>query len=394
MRKIFSVFFMIAGIILISTSVFLQLDLGNDSSQENKKQQKENKKEDTFKPLNKFNLEEVCNLEEKVSTYINLSDYTKISFDYPSCVHEYELSFWYKFLDSEEKDIKIQISSDKESVNNYINQAKTKLIALGNEKNYEMYYTDKAEITTKKGIKATLIQATYKYKSVVSTYVYDKWYIATQIDENQILKYEIEAKEKRISLKTIEDMIDSIKIEKNKATFKNSKQEGEYQIGSIRQNKYKTYNHGYIVNYKVSNKYPEVEAIGSDINESIFELEDTSKSTYVSMTLETSSYDDFKEEVEMYHKSAFNSYNDYPDKYKNIKDTGVINKQIKNKNIYYFIVSSDYYIEDEKAATRSTSYVYYEVEPSFYLKIYISNKNSDITEEMIEEFLNFTIEEY
>ena len=192
-----------------------------------------------------------------------------------------------------------------------------------------------------------------------------------------------------ITQKAVLDILNSIKIEKVES-IKTSKIEGDYQIGSIKQNSYKKYDHGYIMTYKVNKKYPEVDSVSTNINAAVFQYEDISKEIYVQYELETD-YKTTLENATSYKKVSIPKEDEHQ---RNIKTTDLIQKEIKGKKIIYFINSYDYYNDNKKTSTYYNSYVYYELEPNFFLKIYISNQNHEINEAFISEFLDFTLEEY
>lgn len=389
MRKLLCVLIVVIGIAVIGTGVYLQL---NNAAQENEEEIKEIK----FERINTFEVAETCTTYNKVSTYMNTNDYTKISFNYPDCVHEYDLSFWYKMLNNEDDSIKINVTKQNDTMNNYLNEKKAKLISMKNDDYYkDLTYTDTTEITTTDGLKISILEANYKHSFLSIENTYDVWYIAAQMDEEVILTYEITTKDKVMSYKAIEELFNNLKIEKKAATFINSTKEGEYQIGSIRQNIDKSYEHGYKINYKISNKYPEVDSFGSNYDESTFEYEDVTNKFYANIAIEKDNfYDTLQESAELSHKTSLSSYKSDNEKYRNTKDTGLVKKKINDKDVYYFIYKYDYYLENKKALTGYLSYVYYEVVPHFYVKININTKNIEINEAIISEFLNFTVEEY
>jgi len=115
---------------------------------------------------------------------------------------------------------------------------------------------------------------------------------------------------------------------------------------------------------------------------------------YANLSIETENYEDFKENVEKWKRITISSYNEDPERYRNIKDTGIIEKVINNKKVYYFIYTYDYYLNNKKSNTNYISRVQYEIEPNTYVDLWISNTEVKIDEAFISDFLDFTIEEY
>lgn len=395
MRKFIFIFIIILGFGIIGTGIFLQIDSNEETkSKENKIEDTNEKETLTFEPINKYNLPEICSKENQVSTYINTTNYSKISFNYPNCVHEYSLTFYTKILSDENYDTNINVSIERKTSNTYMNEKKVYIIALKNEHNYEVHYTDVKEITTKNNYKASIIQANYQSSYTFSTYRYDLWYIAIELEEELILTFEISSDDNVINYEAIEAMINSVKLEENAATFKHSIIDGEYQTGTIQENLYKSYEHGYKINYKVPTKYPEIDSLGTNINSAIFAYEELTKKMYVQMSVENDSYDNFEDQVATWKEIAISSYNSDPERYRNIQDTGLIEKTINDKKFYYFIYTYDYYLNNQKTNTNYISKVFYEIEPQIYVELWISNKEVLVDETFISDFLNFTVEEY
>ena len=138
-----------------------------------------------------------------------------------------------------------------------------------------------------------------------------------------------------IVYEAVKEMIDSIKVEEEKATYKNSTVEGNKQIGTIRLNKNKEYEHGYKLTYEVPTKYPEVDSLGSDFNESVFETETINEKFYTQISLEFDySSKTFDEKVESFKPIAGSTYEN-KETYRNLKDSGVLTKTISGKQIKY-----------------------------------------------------------
>ena len=393
MRKIICIIAIILGVAIIGGGVYLQL-----SSAEPKKEEKKGtmNQEDSFERVNTYKKNEVCTTYKLVDTYVNTNNYTKINFSYPDCVHEYSLSFWYKNLKSADEVISIDIRKDTEKLNNYMSEKETQLIGLAAEEEYHnavrtgIHYT-----TNKEGKKVGILEANYQYYFITTT-SYDVWYIGIELNEDFILTIEIKVKDAVFSYEAVKEMIDSIKVEEEKAVYKNSTIEGEKQIGTIRLNKNKEYEHGFKLTYDVPVKYPEVDSLSSDYDESVFEFENINEKFYTNISLEHDSfYKTFDEKVEKFKPIAGSSYQN-SETYRNVKDSGILTKTISGKQIKYFIYSYDYFTEEAKTKsyTGYLSYAYYEIEPNYYYIIYISTKNIVINEAVISEFLNIKIAEY
>ncbi|MBE6151332.1 MAG: hypothetical protein E7162_05935 [Firmicutes bacterium] len=397
MKKIIPIILIILGCGLIATGIYLQLENNNSNIDKDKKETKEeNKKQEnnTFTALNEYNLPTICSKNDTIPTYINRSDYSKVTFDYPSCVHEYELTFYSKVLSTNDYHTRMFITVDKKTLNNYMNEKYVYLVGLKNEEFPDIKYTNIYTTTTKNNLKASIIQANYSTTFMYSTTTFDTWYIAVELEEELILTFQLDTKGNVFDYENIMAMIDSVKLEKDAAIYAHSKLENGYQIGTIKQNKYKSYEHGYKLNYKVKEKYPEIDSLTTNINSAVFEKEELNYKMYANLSIETENYEDFKENVEKWKRITISSYNEDPERYRNIKDTGIIEKVINNKKVYYFIYTYDYYLNNKKSNTNYISRVQYEIEPNTYVDLWISNTEVKIDEAFISDFLDFTIEEY
>ena len=390
MKKIFSIFLIIIGIGIIVTGIYLQIDKNSENVN---KEDKQEPKKDTFVELNPHNLESTCTNYNKISTYLNTSDYKKISFDYPDCLHEYDLSFWYKSLASENDDIKMKVYIEKDTISNYLNSEKTNIIS---KKNNTMYQNVQySEITSEKindQLTISVLQHSYQMNLYPAPITYDVWNIALPIDQNNILVSEITTKDKIMTYATIKDIFSNMKIEDN-AIFKNSTPVDDYQIGTLKQNKPDSFEHGYKVTYRVPNKYPEVDALSSNYDTSIFLYEDINQKNYISIELVNEQYNTLQEEIESIKEATLKTY-DFADTYRNYKNNAILQKNINSKNVSYFIDSYDYYLNNKKSHTAYISYIYYPIAPNFFYKVYINTTSVEITEKYIATFLNFEVEEY
>lgn len=390
MRKIFFILFILLGIGIIGTGIFLQLD----SKKENTKdvEESEKKETETFQRLNTFNLEETCTTNDSINTYVETVTFAKVNFNYPNCIHEYNLNESYKFLKNEDGSISMTVSKDKDTMKKYMNKQKTQIIAYKNNPDYQnIAYSDIISLTTENSIEVSFIEFNYQY----GLSSYDFWYICAKIDDSYILTFEIKSKDKIISYEVIKKLINSIELKENTAEFTNSTIEGNYQIGSLKQNFNNSYEHGFKLNYRISTDYPEVESVSTNYDQSNFEYKDINKDFFVTISLNrTTMNKTLKDEIESYSQNVGTSYENNPEIYRNNKNSGVIEKNINGKDIYYFTYSYDYYSESEKTNSYEIGCVCYEITENFFYKIYISNRNYPITENFISQFLNFTLEEY
>ena len=390
MRRIIFIIVMLLGIGIISCGIFMQIDLTSDSSiKENNNIEKENQKdeqtkEDNLTRINKFNLKTTCQNFEETTTYINTSNFEKITFTYPNCIKEYILSYWRKNLTNEDDSIQLDVAIERNKINNYMNEKRTNIIALKNENNYDIEYSEIKKIKTKDGKNVSILEANYNLV-----------YIAVELEEEKILTFEYETNDNVISTEAIYTLIDNIKIDEDKAIFHDAINEGNYQVGTIKANKNKSYEHGYIVKYKVPKEYPATPALTSNINTVIFQYEELTKNLYVSMSIEAAIYlENIKAEIKQADKISTQTYAENKTSHRNFKTTGIIEKELNNKKVYYYIYTYDYYLNDKKIDTRYFATLLYELEPQMYVKLYMSTQEIKIDEKLISEYLNFTVEEY
>jgi len=400
MKKIIFIFVITLGFCIIGLGIFLQI---NESNSSNQSETKEENKFQTFERINKYNLPEVCSIYDTISTYINTSDYQKINFNYPNCVHEYQLNFWNKMLQNEDKSVEIEVVALRQSADNYMDQQKTYAISLKNEHNYDVEHTEVIKTTSQNNFNVYLMEINYQWQSPYTTYSYDIWNIAIELEENFLLTIEVSSKDKIISYKAIEELFNSVTVEKDAAIFSHSVIDGNYQVGTIKSNFYNSFEHGYKINYKMPIKYPEIDSFTSNINSAIFSYEELilnensqniHKKVYLSLTVEYDFYDNFKQMVETSKNISIQPYNQDNETYRNIKDTGIIESKINDKNVYYFIYTYDYYLDNKKMNTNYLSRVFYEIEPQIYVELWIDNQEVEVNENFIRDVYNFTMEEY
>ena len=388
MKKIIGLIIILLGGLLIGGGVFIQVT-GN-STFDKKKNETENP---SIVRADARGVKTYCD-DEMIDTYLQLNDYTKISFAYPKCVKEYTLSYRAKQLLSEDRTLRFNAFIVSEKPKAFLNSKKTYLVSLSEDKRYtDFIYSDIKEM--KYGdLTYYYFDATYYSVGILdnSKTLRDEWYIAIPFkDGNNTLTISFVSNDKAISSNAIAKIIKSMKIEENKAEFVHSKEEGNYIVGSIKQNKNDSYEHGYKLKYKVPSEIPEEASIDSDINTVVFSKEDINESQYVSLSIEGTS-DSIKERANSYKSNT----SPLGENYKNAKSTDVKFKNYNNHNLYYFITSYDLYDKDknEYLNTYYTLYAFVEIGKNDYVKVYMSNKKIPITEKNLEDYLNFKIEEY
>jgi len=393
-KKIFGLIIILLGGLVIGGGIFIQVS-GKDVLL--KKQQP---KDSVISRADAKDKELLCD-NKMEETYIQLNDLTKITFSYPECVKEKRLSYKNKQLISDDYSLRLDVTTATDNPKAFLNSEKTSLVSLSQEKNYEDFnYTEIQEMENN-GIKYYYFNVTYYSVSLYDNYktLRDEWYIAIPFKnkkskEERIIKITFKTTDKAISPNAIKKIISSIKIEENKADFTHSKVDGDYLVGSIKQNKFDSFDHGYILNYKFPKDISETAVTSTDIGSVAFALDDVGKSKYITLSIE-SGKENIKEKTESYFKSVTENENKN-ENYKNHQNTGVKFKSYNNYNMYYFITSYDYYNPDTKEFlfTNYTLYCYVEISENNYVKIYMSNMSIPLSEKDLEKYLNFTIEEY
>ncbi len=396
-KKIFGIIIVLLGVVVISLGITLQLNSKKEKPQEEEKDISQNAE---IKNINKYGDKEVCSNFKQISTFINTRNSDKISFTYPDCVHEYDLSYTMKQLDNgesySENRIDITINDDATTIDKYINNIKTRIISDKEEDYVNFEYTDIQKFTNKNGLEVQLVQEVNRVSRIYPEGSFNDneyWYIAIKLSDEEILKMEISVRNGTMSKDAIKELFDNVKVEKEQAVFSNVKKEGDYQVGSIRQNKKNEYEHGYIVNFKIPNKYPELTSISNNYYSTVFSFEELLHKIYFSLSLEKESLSGFDKRVESYHKYVLERYTDN-ERYRNIQDSKIQKKTIAKKDVTYFVISGDYYLDGKKTATYYSSEVYYKIDDTLFYYINISNTNEPIDEKFIGELLDFTIEEY
>lgn len=400
-KKIFGIITVLLGAVVISLGITLQFNKKDEDSKEKEQDVSQNVE---IKNINNFGDKEVCSNSKQISTFINTYHSDKISFTYPDCVHEYDLSDGWKQLDnvinSSDNRITISINYEDSTIDKYMSRVKTRIISDKEDDDYvNLEYSDVQKFTNKNGLEVQLIQEIKRVSRIYpegSFYDNEYWYIAVKLTDEEILKIEISVRDGTMSKDVIKEFFDNVKIEKGQADFISVKKEGDYQVGSIRQNKNGEYEHGYIVNFKIPNKYPKEDRTKSNYYYIYFyfeELNQLRRKISISLTLEKETINSLEKTVENYNKYSLEYYNE--DKhYRNIQDSKVIKKNLAGKDILYFIVSGDYYLDGKKSSTYYSSKVYYKIDDTMFYCINISNVNEPVDDKFISELLDFTIEEY
>lgn len=381
MRKVLSITIMLFGTMIIGMGIFFQTSDANtaDNSIQKKKL--------SYAPFNIFNEEQVCTAYQDVSTFINLNNGDMISFSYPDCVKEYDLSFWSKNLISEDKNIEFYITKVSNNATNYLEIKRKK---IENDDNYINVNTSNINtFVNDNNLEISFIQTNYQKNNVEEETNYDSWYIAIKIDNDNSLVWEIVSRNGVFPYSVIGKIFNSLKITKSGANLVNTTKKEDFQVGYIYQNIDNSYQHGYKINLKIPNKYMEVKSYKTDFDESIFQYQNANESIYIDLSIDKDSYRIVDEKIDLSHKTlvANRDNNDWKN---DIVDTGVVAQIIDNKQVYYSIYS--YY--DNNGDSNYLTYVYYEVANGFFYKIYISSSNVVIDEEFISQFLDFSVEEY
>lgn len=395
MRKIIFILIMMLGFGFISLGIFFQVNdssTSKDKTRNEKETEKLEEKNDEIPRINKFSLEETCRTFNTTTTYINTSNFSKITLTYPNCVHEYTLSYWSKILVSEDDSIHLDATIERETITNFMNEKKTSIIALKNDSEYDVEYSEITKIKNKDDKNVSILETNYKN---IYGYKYNVLYIAVELEKELLLTFEIRTKENVISNQVIYELINNVKIEEDAAIFNDVKTEGNYHVGSIKSNFNKSYEHGYKINYKAPKEYPIVPAFTSNHDSVVFEYEDLYKSLYVNMSIENASYlDTMTAEINQSNDISIKTYKEDTNRYRNFKTTGIIEKEINNKKVFYYIYTYDYYFEDKKMNDGYFATVLYELRPQMYVKLYMTTKDIVLDENLISEYLNFTVEEY
>ncbi len=381
MKRVISIIFMLVGAFIISFGVFIQFQPKSNSNDEENKM--------VFEGLNVLEQKELCSTEQMHDTYINTSDYKTISFLYPDCVHEYDLSFWSKSLTSEDDDITLLVQVENMAIDDYISQRETEIKNAANDENYTEYkYTTIQSGKNKEGFKFNYLEANYKENNNL---FFDEWVIGVAIGDDKTLVFEVMVRNGVFAYGSVEKMLNSVTIGKEKVTLLNTKAQEGYLQGSLYQNISSSYEHGYRINLKIPDKYVEIESLTTDFDQSSFKSIDADLDLSINAFIESDSTKKIAEKIDQMHRNVISSYDD--ENYQNIRDTKILKEKLKDKDVYYFIFTYDYNYSDDSMITDSQAYVYYELADGFYYSLYL-NSNQPIDSTVIEDFLNFEIEKY
>lgn len=381
MKRIISIIFMLLGTFIIFVGFFIQFQAKSNSHEENNKL--------VLERLNIFDQKEVCSTEQMHGTYINTNDYRTVSFLYPNCVHEYNLSLWSKSLTSEDDDVSLEIQVENMAIGDYISRRETEIKNAANDENYVEYkYTPMQSGENEEGFKFKYLEANYKKNNNL---FFDEWVIGVAIGDDKTLVFEVMVQNGVFAYESVEKILNSVTISKEKATLLNTKNQEGYLQGSLYQNISLSHEHGYRINLKIPDKYVEMESLTTDFDESTFKSTDADLDLSINVFIERDSTKKIAEKIDQMHRNVISSYDD--ENYQNIQDTKILKEKLKDKDVYYFIYTYDYNYSDGSIATDSQAYVYYEISEGFYYSLYL-NSDKLITFNIIEDFLNFEIEEY
>ncbi len=399
-KKILGIITVLLGAVVISLGITLQFS-NKEKKPKDKEEEPEVSQNTEVKNINKYGDKEVCSNSQQISSFLNTRYRDKISFTYPDCVHEYDLSYTYKQLNDDTNysndGIYITIADEMSTIDKYMSSVKSTIISDKESDDYVNFeYTDVQKFTNKNGLEVQLIQKVNRVSNIFPKDSFrdnENWYIAVELSDKEILEIEILINNGTMSKDAVKELFDNVKVEKDQAVFSNIKKEGNYQVGSIRQNKKNEYEHGYIVNFKVPDKYPELTSTSNNYYSVAFTFEELLHKIYFSLSLEKETFSSIDERVVDYHKYELERYTDN-EHYRNIKDSNIQKKKIAGKDVSYFVISGDYYLDGKKSATYYSGEVYYKIDDTMFYYINISNTNEPIDEKLISELLDFTIEEY
>lgn len=398
MKKILGLILILIGVILIGSGIFIQLN--------SKEENKDVVVDTSFKRVNNFNGEELGTNSKMINSYYNDYNYNIYNFSYPDIVHEYNLSNTFKSFESVDGNVKITIKNENDTLNTYLNKFKTKLISYKDDE-----YISNLEDT---GILSRTIDGvTYKYlewnySSGIDPKFssnYDEWRVGIEVNistdegvKTQTIVVEITAKNGVMSTKAIDNIMKSIKVEEKKAVYKRFKEEGNYLVGFLQQNKYKEYEHGYKLNFKIPKTIPEIDSITSNVyaTELLNETPQDKKTIIYSID-KVSSNNTIESTSLSYYKIDQSSYKE-SDTRKNISLTKPKFVKLNGKDIYYYRLEYDLYSNKKYTSTYKKLEAFCEIGDKLYLKVIISFTNSDkkqeITEDFLAQYLNYEVEEY
>ncbi len=391
MKKVFGLIFILLGGILIGIGIFMQI------STDTKPESKVEKSASKAGVLNTFDLPVVCGDSEMVKDYLNDNSSNKINISYPNCVVASSLNYKIKNLESVEKDVKIDINTySTKNAKSFISQKRTDGLSKKEEEYYgKVEYSDVLEKTAN-GNKYYYVIINYEYNSFSTKRVYYEIYAAMdyQVTEGKTatITISVSATNKAFSLDTIDKMIGSISVEREKAVYTNSKVEGNYNVVTLKQNKYESSTNGYEVTFKIPKDYEELVSTSSNIYTTAFEKYVGTTKYYVGIEIETSYTNTEKELAESFRKVCAKDDNEGV---KNHTTSNVKYIKVNDKGFYYFIDRYDYYKDNKYSYTYNTAYAYYQISQNNYVKYHFTlNSKDKLTEDYIKKFLVFTVKEY
>lgn len=369
----------IIGALIIGLGIFFQV---ND---------KENEKEPSqlepvlFERINAYEQPIVCPNPTKEKTSLNMLDNTKVTITYPSCVNEYNLSYWHKNLKSPNADITLNVYIVKSTINDYLNKQKELLSKIAN-----VQFSEKQELVSNNAKKYYALEANYQLEKTL----YDEIYVAYNIDGKYILTYEFKVKNGVLDKQIIDSLIDDVTIEENSVKLTSASEDNSLLIGELKQNKLNSYNSGYILKYQVPNVYTNIPSTNNDIFSTDFYKKTTQGEYHVNIQIMNNS-NPLNEVINNLYATSTNHYKKTPSTYQNQRDSKVIEEEIAGQKVSYFIFSYDYYNDaQEYAFSESFAYVYYEIAPNFFYTVYVKANHDPITEDVLTDFLNIEITEY
>ncbi len=377
MRKMYFCLVIIIGALIIGLGIFFQV---ND-------QEKPQPRIEPilFERINAYDQPVVCSNITKEKTYLNMLDNTKVTIDYPNCVHEYNLSYWHKNLKSANEDITLNVYIVKSTVNDYLNKQKELLSKIVN-----VQFSDKQELISNNEKKYYALEANYQLDKTT----YDDIYVAYNIAEKYLLTYEFKVKNGVLDKHIIDSLIDDVIIEENAAKLTSASENNSLLVGSLKQNKLNSYNSGYIIKYQVPNDYTNIPSTNNDLFSTDFYKKTTQGEYHVNIQV-MNSINPLNKVINNLYTTSTNHYKKKPLTYQNQKDTEVVEEELAGKKVSYFIFSYDYFNDaQEYAFSESFAYVYYEIAPNFFYTIYIKANHDPITEDVITSFLDIETNEY
>jgi len=358
---------------------------------------KKEKNSDGFNPYELTTYYEYTGYEE---TYLN-SDDDKIIIKHPNNIHNYlNYDVSLQLLDaytSTEQKISVEITTAKyDNIDVYLERMFS--IHVTKELTSETGFFDDLQYTNI--IQDEINGKTFKYFAYAYEFLDKKtvyYILASQIDQERILTVEINVKDGLLSYDAIKQIMDYELLEGKREKLKYEEENG-YYIGNISTKKYGQYNTGYKLNFQIKNDYTLNENNSYKlqyVKESLNKKTSVITSFYVGITSSETIEEKIVNTLENYQRYNIENYTQSPETYRNVKQTGIRQKTINNKNIYYYIIEYDYYLKNGEYSTKYyTSYVIEKVDEKIYISNFINTIKTPITNELIGEIINYSIEEY